>query len=271
MNTTNHLNIIHNILLFSANKYPTYLYPKNYFPSTAAMGNPHRTPSEAMKTMATSTAINTSRRCHPPITSNPTASQPLPELIVTKYSTCNINSTRNNLLTGLREIPTGISLPSSTAAVVAHRFDDGANHAPQPRPSLSPTTGLTISCPSPTLQGSNASIVDVHSTKHPSSINITILRESPTRNSLHNSLDAVIDPLDHDDDDRNTKTTTMTHPPNLEGNAAPLPYQKELAAISATIKMMKQHDNNITPPTHSPPQQPFDTQSKLVEMSTALD
>jgi len=173
-------------------------------------------------------------------------------------------------LTGLREIPTGISLPSSTAAVVAHRLDDDANHVPQPCPSLSPTMGLTISSPSPTLQGSNASLFDARSTKHPSSINITILREIPTRNSLHNSLDAIVDPLDHDDDDRNTQTTTTKHPTNVEGNAAPLPYQLELAAISATIELMKQRDNNITPQTHSPPQQPFDTQSERVEMSAAL-
>jgi len=66
-------------------------------------------------------------------------SQPLNELIVTKYGTSNIESTQNTPLTVLQGIPTGNYLPSATAAAVDHHFNDDASHPPQPHPSLSPT------------------------------------------------------------------------------------------------------------------------------------
>jgi len=77
----------------------------------------------------------------------------------------------------------------------------------------------------------------------------SVLREIPTRNSLHESLDAVVDPLDDDDDDCNSTKPLMLHPTLVEGTAAQLPYQLELAAITAVIECMKKQneENPINP------------------------
>jgi len=53
-------------------------------------------------------------------------------------------------------------------------------------------------------------------------------------------MDAIVDPLDDGHDDRNTTKTTTLPPTTLAGMAAPLPYQLELAAITADIDGMKQ-------------------------------
>jgi len=42
------------------------------------------------------------------------------------------------------------------------------------------------------------------------------------------------------------------HPTNLEGIAALVPYQLELAAINAAIKQMKKHDKQNTPTMYCP-------------------
>jgi len=67
-----------------------------------------------------------------------------------------------------------------------------------------------------------------------------ILRKIPTREFHPNSTDAVIDPFDNVDDDRNTTKTTMPPPTISAGIAALLPYQLELVAITADIERMKQ-------------------------------
>jgi len=98
-----------------------------------------------------------------------------------------------------------------------------------------PSTQPTLSHHSSTLPASIVSKSDARNIRHPSSINLTGLRENPTRISLSDSLDAVVDTLDDVDDDRNNHKTT-TSPTTLARSAAPLPYQSELAAITAAIE-----------------------------------
>jgi len=97
-----------------------------------------------------------------------------------------------------------------------------------------------------------------------------ILREIPTRNSLQESLDAIINPLDDDDDDRNPTKPLMLHPITLEGTAAQLPYQVELVAITAAIKCMKKHDEETSQKTTHPMHLTTATQSALAAISAAI-
>jgi len=164
----------------------------------------------------------------------------------------------------LRLRATPVGMPSRVMMTMASLMDHPPPSRHQPGPS-------TTSQPFSTSPESTVTKFDVCYIDNKSSSIPSILREIPTRNSLPDSLDPVVNPHDSDNDERNTKTTTMLHPTYLEGNAAPLPYQLEIAAISTAVATMKQCDNNITPHMHSPPHQPFDTQSKLAAMSTAID
>ncbi len=66
-------------------------YQKYYYSSTAATGKPRRTPFEAMKTMATSTAANKSSRCLTTTTSTCKASSHGQESIASKSGTNGID------------------------------------------------------------------------------------------------------------------------------------------------------------------------------------
>jgi len=116
-------------------------------------------------------------------------------------------------------------------------------HPPPSRRQPGPSTTYQplFTSPESTVTKFDVCYIDNKSSSIPS-----ILREIPTRNSLPNSFNAVVDPLDDDDDECKTKTTTTLHPTYLEGNAASLPYQSGLAAINAAIAKMKQRNNNIT-------------------------
>jgi len=107
-------------------------------------------------------------------------------------------------------------------------------------PSLPPTTSSS----SITMPALNIEKFDACSNKQQSFSTLMTLREIPTREFQPDSTDAVIDPLnDGDDDCNNTKPTTL--PPTASaGTAAPLPYQLEIAAITAKIAHLKQRDDN---------------------------
>ncbi len=142
--------------------------------------------------------------------------------------------------------------------------------------SWCPSLQTTTSCPSSSLQVLNDSKFDAGSKKHTSSTNLTILRVIPTRNSLQDLPEAVVtldDPLDDDDATRNNNTTTTKlTPTKLDGPATPLPYQLELAAISAAIAKMQQRDNEISPQKRdTTATQPFDTKTELAAISAAID
>jgi len=100
----------------------------------------------------------------------------------------------------------------------------------------------TISTPSFTVQLSNVSKFDDCDKKNSCSTNLKVLREIPTRispkTSSNDAVVALVD--DNDDDNRNTTTTTTLPPTMLEGTAAPLPYQLEIARITAAIERMQQ-------------------------------
>jgi len=106
--------------------------------------------------------------------------------------------------------------------------------------SWCPSSPLTIFKHSSSLQLSNVSKFDACGINCPISTNLTGLREIPTRISLRDPTDAVVDPLD-DGDDAGNPTTTLP-PTSVVGNAVPLPYQLELAAITAAIDRMRQHN-----------------------------
>jgi len=137
--------------------------------------------------------------------------------------------------------------------------------------SWCPSLQTTTSCPSSTLQVLNDSKFDARSKKYPSSTNLTILRVIPTRNSLHDSPAAVVDPIDDDDAACNTTTTTKLTPTNSERPTAPLPYQLQLAAISATIAKMQQRDDETSPQKRRTTTQPFDTKTELAAISAAIE
>jgi len=137
--------------------------------------------------------------------------------------------------------------------------------------SWCPSLPTTTSCHSSTSQVLNALKFDACSKKHPSSTNLTILRVIPTRNSLQDFPDAVVDLLDDDDDERNTTTTTKLTPTNSDGPAAPLPYQSKLAAISAAIAKMQQRDDETSPHKRRTTTQPFDTKTELAAISAEID
>jgi len=86
--------------------------------------------------MTSLTADDDPPRHHNNILGTATPSLPHRESIASKNGTCGINSLKNNNLTILQEIPTGISPRDPTAAVV-DRHDDRRPH--QPHPAFSPT------------------------------------------------------------------------------------------------------------------------------------
>jgi len=141
--------------------------------------------------------------------------------------------------------------------------------------SWCPSLQTTTSCPSSTLQVLNDSRFDACSKKHPSSTNLMILQEIPTRNYLQDLPDTVVDllnnPLDDDNDACNTTMTRKLNPTNLDGLAAPLPYQSELAAISAAIAKMQQRDDKTSLHKHHMMTQPFNTKTKLAAISAAIN
>jgi len=133
-----------------------------------------------------------------------------------------------------------------------------------------PCTQTTISNPSSTLPASIVSKSDAYNTQQPSSTNLTGLRENPTRISRQDSLDAVVDAFDDGDDDRNTHKTA-TSPTTLAGSVAPLPYQSELAAITAAIERMKKNDEANHMYLEPPPSHPTSgNQSALAAISAAI-
>ncbi len=87
---------------------------------------------------------------------------------------------------------------------------------------------------------SNGSKFDACSTNRSSFYHPTGLREIPTRISLRNPTDAAVDLLD--DGDVVCNQTTTLPPTSLVGDAAPLPYQLQIAAITAVIERMQQHE-----------------------------
>ncbi len=182
-----------------------------------------------MMTMTTSTAAKTPPRCLPTITNIATMSQPLDELIVAKYGTRDIDSTQNNSSTVLREIPTGISLPSATAAAIDRHFDDDASHPLQPRPSPSPTRGetkrSTSLLPPPSVVDDS---FDYRSKLVEISAKIDQMRQQwplpPPIDQGHPTFPC----------------TTSFPPPNLSANDAPFDYKAQLAANEAAIERMKQ-------------------------------
>ncbi len=149
----------------------------------------------------------------------------------------------------------------------------------------------TISTPSFTVQLSNVSKFDDCDKKNSCSTNLKVLREIPTRISPKTSSNDAVVVDDNDDDDRNTTTTTTLPPTMLEGTAAPLPYQLEIARITAAIERMQQRAaekdalvdddgadaRNTTMTTTLPPTTldrtaaPLPYQSQLAAITAAID
>jgi len=176
-------------------------------------------------------AATTSPRCLLTITTTATTSQPLDELIVAKYGMHDIDLTQNNNLRVLHGIPTGISIPSTTApAAVDCHFDDDASHPPQPRPSLSPTMGETNSStsllPPPSAVDDRfdyrSKLVDI-------SAKIDQMRQQWP----------LSPPIDQGHPIFPCNTSFLN--PNLPANNAPFDYKLQLAANAAAIERMKQH------------------------------
>jgi len=84
------------------------------------------------------------------------------------------------------------------------------------------------------------------------------------------SPDAIINPLNDGDDDRNTTKTTMLPPAILAGKAASLPYQLELAAITAEITQMQQCDDKNFAQTNCQMPPTMDTQLALAALSAKI-
>jgi len=63
----------------------------------------------------------------------------------------------------------------------------------------------------------------------------------------------------------------MLHPTILDGKAAPLPYQIELAAISTDIAKMQQHNSANSMHQHHMTMQPFDITTELAAISAAVN
>jgi len=182
-----------------------------------------------MMTMTTLMAAKTPPQCLPIIMNIATSSQPLDELIVVKYGTCDIDSTQNNSLPVLQGIPMGISLPSTTATAIDCHVDDDASHPPQPCPSLFPTmkeTNSTTSLLPP------PSAVDDSFDYWSKLIKISAKIDQMRQQWL---LPSPIDqghPI--------FPCNTSLSPPNLPTNNAPFDYKSQLAVNEAAIKRMKQ-------------------------------
>jgi len=177
--------------------YPTYLYPKIIFSVLRLRETPVGLPSEAMKTMATSTVDRTTSWC-PPIQLTPSKhSSPLQESNVSKFDECN------------------------------------------------------IICQS--------------------SLNLSSLQEIPTRSPRRDSLEAVVDTLDDGDVDCQPTQMTTLPPTTLVDSAAPPPYKSELAAITAAIERMQQHndDKSMKPDRLQHPTP--DNQSELAAIAAAIE
>ncbi len=133
-----------------------------------------------------------------------------------------------------------------------------------------PSIPLTISKHSSSLQVPNVSKFDARNTNRPISDNLTGLHEIPTRISLQDSTDAVVDPLDDAVVVCNQITTLP--PTSSVGNAAPLPYQLELAAITAAIERMQKHDEASTHQDHDRPHHlTSENLSALAGLSAAIE
>jgi len=113
--------------------------------------------------------------------------------------------------------------------------------------SWCPSIPITLPKHSSSLQVPNVLKFDVRSINRPSYNNLTGLRETPTI-SLRDPTDAAVDPLD--DGDVACNQTPTLPPTSPFGTAAPLPYQLELAAITAAIERMQQHDEASTHQDH---------------------
>jgi len=107
------------------------------------------------------------------------------------------------------------------------------------------------------------------SINNPSSPNLTVVQEIPTRISQKTSPNTVVNALVNDDNDCNTTKPFMLLPTTLEGTAAILPYQSELASITAAIKQMKKQDEETSHKTACP-MYPTNTPSVLAAISTAI-
>jgi len=94
--------------------------------------------------------------------------------------------------------------------------------------SWCPSLQLTPSKHSSPLQVSNVSKFDACSTIRPSSLNLLSLQEIPTRSSLHDSLDDVINCLDDGDIDCQPTQMTTLPPIALVNSAAPYPTSRSL-------------------------------------------
>ena len=185
--------------------------------------------------MTTSTAAKTPPRCLSTTTSFAITSQPLNELIVTKYGTSDIDSTRNTPLTVLRGIPTGNSLPPATATAVDRHFDDDdASHPPQPRPSLSPTEENNSSTSLLPSQSTIDDSFDYRSKLVEISNKIDQMKQRwPLRSSIDDGHPII------------PGNTPFPHsgpfsPPNLPAHDEPFDYKAQLAANEAAIERMKQ-------------------------------
>jgi len=148
-------------------------------------------------------------------------------------------------------IPVG--MPSEAMMTMATLMVD---HTISWCPSLPPTPSGPSLCP----HVLTTSKFDACGNKQQSSCNLSILHKIPTRNYQQDLPAAVINHLDNSNDDRTTTKTMMLLPTTLEGNASPLPYQLELAAITAAINWIWQHDAENAVPlpclTHPTPETP---------------
>jgi len=135
-----------------------------------------------------------------------------------------------------------------------------------PPPSGHQPTPSTTSKLSSTLLEPTATKFDTCCINNKSYSISLVLQEIPTRNSLQESFNTVVDPLNDVNDNCNIMTT-MLYSTTLEETAAPLPYQSELAAITAAIEQMK-HNDETSQKTECPMHPTLNTQSMLAATST---
>ncbi len=94
--------------------------------------------------------------------------------------------------------------------------------------------------------------------------------KSPTRISLPASLNAIVNHINNGDVGQNTAKTRMLPPTTLAGMAATLPYQLELAAITAAIDRMKQCNAETSVQKNSPMHPTSNTHLALAALSAEI-
>jgi len=198
-----------------------------------------------MKTMATSTAVNTPQRCPITIKHTPTASIILSESTFSKADAYGNENTSNANLNTLREIPTRIS-PNKTHDTVVHRSADDDDRLTLAGQHTNP--GTTIPLESTDTYDYKSHLEEINKKiesmkqRWPMRVDTTRLPSSqPVATTLPSHLACH---------KNSAATEHSTHIQLLPSDYASLDYQTQLAAITNACALMQQH----WPLVKAPPQ-----------------